>query len=80
MNRLRNVLCVILSLVLLGIYYRFPIGHLSSEQSVWLVFKIMVMVFAAAFGFEWLAETASRPLRRRLASPKSRYADTAPSA
>ena len=80
MNRVRNSLCAVLSLVLLGIYYRFPIGHLSSQQTLWLVLKIMVLVYAAGIAFEWLAQTAAREPARREAAPKATYADTAPSA
>jgi hypothetical protein len=54
LTRLRNILCAIFRLILLGIYYRLPIGHLTSLQSVWLVLRAMLVVFAAAIAFEWL--------------------------
>lgn len=79
LNRLRNSLCAVLSLILLGIYYRFPIGHLSSDQTVWLVLKIMVVVFALGIGFQKLSEASLKPPKPSRA-PKSGYADTARSA
>ncbi|HEY2684006.1 MAG TPA: hypothetical protein VGI93_10890 [Steroidobacteraceae bacterium] len=79
MTRLRNILCAVFSLILLGIYYRFPIGHLTSQQSAWLVLRTMLMVFAAAIAFEWLSETMARP-RGRGPVPKRGYTDAAPGA
>jgi hypothetical protein len=48
MRRFKLILHVVFCGVLLGIYYTHPTAPLSALQSVWLAFKVMLLVYGVA--------------------------------